>query len=292
MKRNNPISIVLACYNGDKYIKEQLNSIEQQKNVYISELIIIDDNSTDNSLIQIKSFIKSSDLNIKLFTNEINLGVNKTFEKGVIIAKENLIALCDQDDIWSDLKLYHLKTTLLSNNCDIIFNKSFLFPASEKIYNERRIMRNDSLFCNKYRGASTMFTKSFINSIIPFSNYQLYDKSIYFYCLLNEIKYEVFGKPLDFYRIHDNNVIKKSKINEWAKRKRNFKNRVLFYKELKEKYTSNNSNYNLILDFYFLCSKNNNKKLLKLFLKILFSERFTLFEKKHLIKEAVLYSIK
>ncbi|WP_296023787.1 glycosyltransferase [uncultured Treponema sp.] len=93
------VSIALASYNGEKYIREQLDSILSQT-VKDFELIVCDDCSKDSTL-QILREYERKDRRIKIFENEQNLGFKKNFEKAILLCSGEYIALSDQDDIWT-----------------------------------------------------------------------------------------------------------------------------------------------------------------------------------------------
>lgn len=95
------ISIAMATFNGERYIKEQIDSILSQSISNI-ELIICDDMSTDKTIDIIKSF---DDSRIKLYINEFRLGVSRNFEKAISLCTGDYFALADQDDIWVNNKL-------------------------------------------------------------------------------------------------------------------------------------------------------------------------------------------
>ena len=86
---HNLISIAMCSYNGERFIKEQIDSIIAQtyKNF---ELIIVDDCSKDNTINIIKEY-QSKDLRIKLFQNDNNLGFVKNFEKAMLLCKNEII---------------------------------------------------------------------------------------------------------------------------------------------------------------------------------------------------------
>ena len=94
------ISIVMATYNGETYIREQINSILNQT-ISDFELIICDDCSKDSTVEIIKRY-KDKDKRITLVENEKNLGFKKNFEKAISYCKGDFIAFCDQDDIWTE----------------------------------------------------------------------------------------------------------------------------------------------------------------------------------------------
>ena len=98
-------SLVMAIYNGEKYIVEQLESIKNQT-VKIDEAIFIDDCSTDNSYHMVHQFIDGYQLmNWKLIKNENNLGYRNNFKKGLELASGDIVFLSDQDDKWHNNKV-------------------------------------------------------------------------------------------------------------------------------------------------------------------------------------------
>jgi len=94
------ISILLASYNGEKYIKEQMDSLlEQTKQNF--KLYICDDKSTDNTYNIVKEYASRYPEKIFVSQNEKNLGGAKNnFIKMMTEHKDDYVMLCDQDDIW------------------------------------------------------------------------------------------------------------------------------------------------------------------------------------------------
>lgn len=100
---NRLVSIVTPNYNGSITISETIKSIQGQayKNW---ELIIVDDNSSDNSVDIIKEFQKD-DKRIRLIINKSNLGVTKTRNIAIDASIGPYIAFLDSDDVWLNEKL-------------------------------------------------------------------------------------------------------------------------------------------------------------------------------------------
>lgn len=97
------ICILMSTYNGEKYLKEQLNSIINQKNVDVS-ILIRDDGSTDNTLEILKMYSKNYK-NITYYTGE-NLRSAQSFMDLVYSCDEyEYYAFADQDDVWDLDKL-------------------------------------------------------------------------------------------------------------------------------------------------------------------------------------------
>lgn len=110
----NMISVVMPVYNGGELLSEAIYSILGQSYANF-EFIIIDDASTDNSRQIIEAI---SDERIKLLTNEQNLGVTQTLNKGISSAKGFYIARHDCDDIALPTRL-EKQVNFLKNHQDI-----------------------------------------------------------------------------------------------------------------------------------------------------------------------------
>ncbi|MFH0846036.1 MAG: glycosyltransferase family 2 protein [Patescibacteria group bacterium] len=93
--KNPKITVLMPVYNSEKYLKKSIESILNQTFTDF-EFLIINDGSTDNSEKIIKSY---NDSRIKLISNEVNLGVIKSLNKGLDQARGEYIARMDADDI-------------------------------------------------------------------------------------------------------------------------------------------------------------------------------------------------
>lgn len=98
------ISVALCTYNGEKFLKKQLDSILNQT-VAVDEIVICDDGSTDATVQIVNDYKQTYPNVIQLFINEINLRSNKNFEKAVSLCTGDFIFLSDQDDIWKSNKV-------------------------------------------------------------------------------------------------------------------------------------------------------------------------------------------
>lgn len=95
MPQTPKISVIMSVYNGEKFVAEAIDSVLRQT-FGDFEFIIIDDGSTDSSLAIIKSY---SDKRIKLIENEANIGLTKSLNKGIAVARGKYVARMDADDI-------------------------------------------------------------------------------------------------------------------------------------------------------------------------------------------------
>lgn len=126
------VSVAMATYNGEKYICEQVNSVLKQ--TYSDfELVICDDCSKD-STVQILREYEKKDSRIKIFINEQNMGFAKNFEKLISFCSGDYIAFCDQDDIWESKHLEILLNEI--GDAKVICGNELLFDTETK---EKRI---------------------------------------------------------------------------------------------------------------------------------------------------------
>ena len=99
----NQIAILLSTHNGDKFIKEQLISLEDQSYKEF-DIYIRDDGSSDNTLEYIGEFIADSDIDVIVLPSTKNIGASLSFftllDKVSKIDRYRYIMFCDQDDIW------------------------------------------------------------------------------------------------------------------------------------------------------------------------------------------------
>ena len=93
------VSIALCTYNGQKYLREQLDSYTSQT-YPVSELVVCDDVSTDDTITILEAYAQTAPFAVHIHKNEVSLGVRHNFEKAIGLCTSDLIFLSDQDDIW------------------------------------------------------------------------------------------------------------------------------------------------------------------------------------------------
>jgi len=194
----------MATYNGEKYLRPQLDSILKQLSAE-DELIISDDGSTDNTLEIIGSY---QDERIKLLhsTHE-NLILN--FENALENANGDAVFLCDQDDIWFDAKVEKYKERLKKNL--LVFSNAAMFQGFNN--NDFELFFKDSkkktgLLNNlkkvKFLGATLAFQKSVLQKALPFpKNIPMHDIWIGLVAETMGSTYYI-DEPLIYYRRHEN----------------------------------------------------------------------------------------
>jgi glycosyltransferase involved in cell wall biosynthesis len=96
------VSVVLATYNGEKYLQQQLDSIYAQTYTNL-EVVVCDDRSSDATATILEDYQQKKGL--RFYINPERLGVIKNFEQAILSAKGQYIALADQDDTWLPTKI-------------------------------------------------------------------------------------------------------------------------------------------------------------------------------------------
>lgn len=214
------IDILMATYNGERYLKEQIDSILNQTYSNI-RLIISDDCSTDKT-IQILKEYEIKDKRVKVYYQKKNLGVVKNFEFLLRKVENELYALSDQDDIWLPDKIEKSIENMKKNNSDLVFGDLILINENGELL-EKSFWRNKGFFqkikkdtkhygllLNNYvTGCTILSKKSFIKNILPVpknSKYILHDYWIAIVVALNgKISYD--ETPHIKYRQHTDNQI-------------------------------------------------------------------------------------
>lgn len=97
------ISVALCTYNGERYLREQLESLLAQTYSNM-EVVAVDDGSTDRTIELLREY-ERRDARLRVFVNTRNLGFVRNFERAISLCQGGLIAPCDQDDVWLHQKL-------------------------------------------------------------------------------------------------------------------------------------------------------------------------------------------
>ncbi|MDQ3753713.1 MAG: glycosyltransferase family 2 protein [Acidobacteriota bacterium] len=109
------ISVALCTYNGARHLPTQLDSIAAQHRLP-DELVICDDRSDDDTVEISKRFAHHAPFRVRFHLNERNLGSTKNFEKAVDLCEGDIIAFCDQDDVWREDKLTHIEAAFSASS--------------------------------------------------------------------------------------------------------------------------------------------------------------------------------
>lgn len=170
----------MATYNGEGHITEQTFSILEQL-TSDDELIVVDDSSIDNTIQVIK---KINDCRIRIYINEKNRGHVFSFARAISLAKNEIIFLSDQDDIWIKGRVALMKKKLLdtgvlvvSSNFDIMNMvgeiKKFTNSPLKSKDSTRYFYNILGIFLGKrgYYGCTMAFRKKIIDLVLPIPFY-------------------------------------------------------------------------------------------------------------------------
>lgn len=218
------ISVCMATYNGEHFIKEQIDSILPQLS-QDDELIISDDGSTDRTLEIIASY---NDERIKVFHHQRNSEYSKikhgrnfyfvtnNFENALRQAKGNYIFLSDQDDVWMPKKVSRCISLLKTYDCvihnySVIDKEKKLLKKSqfENVPIHKTVIMN--VLDSHFRGCCMVFKSNFLKYIIPIPK-KVIGYDYWIGALINhfgKLFYEM--KPLILYREYDESVSSKRK---------------------------------------------------------------------------------
>ena len=125
------ISVAMTTYNGEKYVKEQLESILEQTKP-VDEIVIMDDKSTDETVEIIKKIQEKSEVKIILEVNKENVGYIENFRRAIKKTKGDIIFLCDQDDVWYKGKVEVMSGLMENGNIGVLCSKYDLIDTFGK----------------------------------------------------------------------------------------------------------------------------------------------------------------
>lgn len=199
----------MCTYNGEKYLRPQLDSILSQTWSNI-ELIISDDASTD-STVQLLEAYKEKDNRVRLLLNKTNQGYNKNFENAFASAASSYIAISDQDDIWEAGKIGCMMKNWLPGAL-------FTFCLSGTFYNDNFANRKPApevkygsvthlhqlVFSSPVHGHASMFKKELLHHCIPFPADIYYDWWMSM-CAVRLAPLGCIAQTLTWHRMHDDN---------------------------------------------------------------------------------------
>lgn len=192
--QQNRISVALCTYNGERFLPQQLASIQQQTRLP-DEVVVCDDQSTDRTVEMVRAFAGSVSFPVRIFVNERNLGSAANFARAIGLCEGNLIALSDQDDIWYPIRLErseqeftaHPEAGLVFSDGDVIDDRDQLVGTRLWSYFgfagevRERLLAGDYAVVVKNRfvtGATVMFRSELRQGCLPIGTGWIHDEWI------------------------------------------------------------------------------------------------------------------
>jgi glycosyltransferase involved in cell wall biosynthesis len=204
------ISIAMATYNGSKYIQEQLGSFVNQTR-QPDELVVCDDNSTDETVSILSKFAKEAPFEVRVFVNQENLGYSQNFSRALSLCTGDLLFLSDQDDVWFNEKIetiQHLAeedefTQIFMNDAELVHHD--LSPTGlTKLGQIHSAGLPNSFFV---MGCCMAIRKSFLEHLLPIPVQFNHDS--WLSKLGNGLqRRKIISQPLQLYRRHSSNESK------------------------------------------------------------------------------------
>lgn len=210
-------SVALCTYNGEKYLREQLDSILNQS-FPVDEIVVCDDGSKDATLKILEEYKSKYPKIFKIHRNKENVGYVRNFEQAINLCIGEVIFLCDQDDVWHTDKVYktinyfnnHPKKLVCAHNLNLIGNINTNGKTYWEIRNFNPELNNEdilrqTLFSANYFPGMSMALKKECKRWLPFKKINpiiIHD----FELVINACKQNGFGvinEVLADYRLHD-----------------------------------------------------------------------------------------
>ena len=280
---NLNLAIIMATYNGEKYLKEQIDSILRQTYDNFT-LYIRDDNSTDNTRNIINEYIlKFPNKIVEVKDDKISKGACSNFlyalEYVYNLNNHNIFMFSDQDDVWlkekAEITLQEYNKSENKDKPILLFTDAYVADKNLNITNKSFIkhsnLRSDYIKFNNYLiqnnalGCTVCINKNLVD-LIKFDIENIVMHDWYFTLIASALGQVIFiNKPTIYYRQHDNNIYGAKKsgiIGKLKKLKKDYKDLFMQTESFKNTYYNglNDDNKNIIDVF---CKIKNSTKLEK-----------------------------
>lgn len=216
------IAILLAAYNAEKYLAEQIESIISQTNDDWT-LYIRNDGSRDNTKRVISAYCEKYSNIIEIDEGGINLGCRNNFFRLLEVVESDYYMFCDADDVWfnnkielsfdriGELELIHSDKPLLIHTDSAIYDENLNLVASSfwktvNINPDRFLSFNLICICCCVGGSTMLFNQKVKKLMFPLANNEfIFD----YWIAINTVKHGIIStihEPTKKYRQHGNNV--------------------------------------------------------------------------------------
>ncbi len=226
------VSVVVPNYNYENYLPERLDSILNQT-YPISEIVFLDDKSSDNSLELAKKYQNKHPHLFKIYPNEVNAGnVSKQWKKGFELSSGDYVWICEADDVADSTFLERLVPKMVKNNSILGHTQSKVIDEKSKLVANDFLIHTDDIDRKLWRSDFDFNGVEFIKNYLVIKNTianvssvlikkgdysEIFDKctdykiggDLYFYInLLKMGNISYIADSLNSYRIHKKSVTK------------------------------------------------------------------------------------
>lgn len=218
------ISVALCTYNGEQFLKEQLDSILNQTQK-VDEIVICDDGSTDATINILENYSANYPNIFHIYRNEVNLKSVKNFEKAITLCTGDLIFLSDQDDIWVDIKVEKYNAYFDANpNIEVLASNGYCIDENSKVHDKYSIwdvpqfLRDANVTFDYYQiitqisniasGSTMAFKKEIVSKVVPFPVFKDFHHDEWIALISSKSKsFEFLNEKFYYYRIHNNQQV-------------------------------------------------------------------------------------
>jgi len=241
MTRNDHVDILMACYNGENFLAEQLQSLFNQTHQHFT-LLIRDDGSTDNTLTIIEQFSRKYPKKIQVVPSNRRLGVKGNFSELMKASQADYVMFSDQDDIWMAEKiekslekliemetlcgcdmplLVHTDLTVIDQNGAIKADSFFKYT---KLYPENFQTLNRFLTQNVVTGCALIMNKTLCRLAYPIPQ-ETFMHDWWVALVASALGRVVsIAAPIIHYRQHTSNALGAKKFGSWGHLKERLSN--------------------------------------------------------------------
>mgnify|MGYP000105365282 CR=1 FL=1 len=222
---NKSISLVMATYNGEEFLMEQLRSIDDQT-LLPNEVIISDDNSTDRTREILENWASRTQIKkVKIVLNSKNdSGCNGNFKNAINFSTGDIVFISDQDDVWFKNKIEVLSKKLLVTEKlilvhDLLYCDKYLKSQGVEKIDRVRNTFGQNVLKDHVTGMAVVANGHFLRIAASCNEvgyaYDNWICDLAYYLGMKGLEEEVYA----FYRRHDSNVTQGSILNSNVKDK-------------------------------------------------------------------------
>jgi len=226
------VSIAMTTFNGAKYIQEQIDSLVSQT-LLPFELVICDDGSTDATVDILERVSAKLPFKVRIYQNEERLNFTGNFLKAASLCIGDVVAFCDQDDIWEPRKIEVCLPMLSVGNSDLVIHEGRVVDSNGRVtdlkipdFSGDMMQISKPPFDGISKGFAMVMRREVVNDVLACWDWDEYikfkgvygsplghDLFIYAWCV-NRKKISFIQEELVRYRIHEANVTASSEITK------------------------------------------------------------------------------
>lgn len=206
-RRHMHVSVLVATYNGERWLSAQLDSLLQQDH-QPDQVVITDDGSVDATPDLIDDFVARAPFEVRVLRRESPIGYTENFVRALSACHGEVVFFCDQDDVWFPEKISAVIHDLATSGASLVVHDQVV--VDEQLCPQPLSMlerlRRAGLHSDQHRkGCATAARRSFINSALPVGPGFAFDTWFHDVAAAVE-KRRVLQQELMAYRVHGDNT--------------------------------------------------------------------------------------